>query len=380
MAWSEPLFICIVLLFLLLAELYLVRQNSSLLILLSIVTALACLTRYIGITLIVSGWLIISLTEKISPKTKIWHSFLFILTVTGLFGLWIGRNYAVSSTFFGSSMLSDYTLADNVALTIQGVYFWWIPVAVIDRLGLTGLNIITVVALAIAITCFLRVVPKENRTALKVVLSQTRPIVTFVVIYTAFLVISCTVRRYDPIGIRFLSPIYAPVVILTLSGAQAVIQMMEKQYSKRKINSIVVAISLIFLLPSMRTVGLNTTTRIMQGAGGYSTDLWQQSETIQYLQSHTLENNYPIYSNAADSMYILTGINGQLIPWKTASNSTPNNPDSIHPWPASPQAYLVWFDNAHNTVVTMDELKMKADFSERQRFSDGIIYIVSRKD
>jgi hypothetical protein len=90
--WSEIQFISLVLLFLLLAERYLARRNLPLLVLMAIVAALASLTRYIGITLMGSGVIIILLLSRIKAKARLLDAFLFGLVSTVPFALWILRN------------------------------------------------------------------------------------------------------------------------------------------------------------------------------------------------------------------------------------------------------------------------------------------------
>ena len=70
MAWTEPVFILFVLLYILSLDLFLKKESRTLLFLFSLCAALACLTRYIGILLIPLGMISIffyssnNLTEK----------------------------------------------------------------------------------------------------------------------------------------------------------------------------------------------------------------------------------------------------------------------------------------------------------------------------
>ena len=76
-AWTEPLFILWTTLFLLLLDSYLKEGSLTLLILLAIVTALASLTRYIGISCVVTGVAGILFLQKIPFRSKLIRLILF---------------------------------------------------------------------------------------------------------------------------------------------------------------------------------------------------------------------------------------------------------------------------------------------------------------
>lgn len=385
MAWSEPLFICFVLLFLLLTDRYLVTRNVILLTLLSVVAALASLTRYAGVTLLGSGLFVILLLLRTSPKVKMLHSFLFVLVSAMPLGLWMLRNYAVSGTFFGPRWPSKFTLADAVTLTIRGLFSWLVPDRFLQyRFALTGLSLATITIFGMIIVYLVKFVSKEDRSRLQAIIPQIGPIVIFIAVYTTFLITSSITIAYDAIGIRLLSPIHVPTLILMLSFAQKLIEPVGKHFSKKSINGVLITTAFVVLLPSLELTTQNTMIRITQGAGGYNTDLWQRSETVQYLRSHTLEGNYPVYSNAPDALYILAAMNGHMSPAKTAHNSPErlNSLSSIEvSWPESHKAYLIWFDNMQrDNLFTIDELKTIVDFESCNRFSDGAICVISRRN
>jgi hypothetical protein len=98
-------------------------------------------------------------------------------------------------------------------------------------------------------------------------------------------------------------------------------------------------------LPSLALTTQDTLNRIAHGAGGYNSDLWQQSETIRYLRSHALESGMPVYSNAPEALYISTEVRARISPRKSAYNSPESKADDLPniraSWPESPKAYLM---------------------------------------
>ena len=72
-AWSEPLFILLTVLFLLILNAYLKKKSTGLLLLLSSVATLACLTRYMGVALILTGAAAILSFQRSATRTKLLH-------------------------------------------------------------------------------------------------------------------------------------------------------------------------------------------------------------------------------------------------------------------------------------------------------------------
>ena len=120
-AWTEPLFIVFVLLSIIFVESYLSKNDTTSLILLSSSVALSCLTRYVGVSLILWGALIIIVFRRDGLKGRMAHLSLFILISALPLGIWLIRNYAISSTFFGPREPSGYTLPQTLSRAIDTV-------------------------------------------------------------------------------------------------------------------------------------------------------------------------------------------------------------------------------------------------------------------
>jgi hypothetical protein len=210
------------------------------------------------------------------------------------------------------------------------------------------------------------------------------PTVIFIAVYTVALEISSATTAYDPINYRLVSPLYVPTIVLVLSFVQKLAEPMERLFSKKDITRSLIVLSVILLLPALASnIGISR-LRITQGAGMYNTDRWQHSEIVLYLRSHALDSHYPVYSNSADALYILTTVDARMSPAKTAYNSpvrlnTLSDLDGS--WPEVPTAYLVWFDNSgRDFLFTFDELEAIVDVQSCGHFSDGTICLVSRRN
>jgi 4-amino-4-deoxy-L-arabinose transferase-like glycosyltransferase len=379
MALSEPLFICLTLLFLCLLKSYLEKADWVSLLLCSASAALASLTRYLGITLILSGiWVMIFLTRS-DRRAKVYPLLLFAFVSAMPLGLWTLRNYTLSGTPFGPRTPSIFSFTDNVTLVLRGIFAWLIPVRILVPNEFIFKIVVIVITLAFGafIAYLFRFTRKEDWLRLR---ADHRlwagPLTAFLAVYTMVLIALTTATAGDRISSRFLSPLYIPAIILVLS----LVYPLTKRMSRRALIARG-ALSLMFPLVFATAMTIFYSTH---GAGGYSSVLWQESETIRYLRSHALPGRDRIITTNHFALYFLMNLRSSLVPQKTADNS----PKIMHElkglkgtWPEQSPACLIWFGDERKVPAssfTLDELKTIADIRPYQRFSDGAIYTVSR--
>ena len=106
--WTEPLFICFVLLYLIFSEIYVEKRSLTSLVLLSLSITLAALTRKIGIPLIFTGIFYILFFNHDNLSTKIRHFFLYISILILPIGASLIRNYIYSDSWGGGNYSPVY--------------------------------------------------------------------------------------------------------------------------------------------------------------------------------------------------------------------------------------------------------------------------------
>jgi len=375
-AWSEPLFIVLVLLFLTYLDSYLARGDTGSLVLVSCFAALACLARYIGVTLIASGAVAILLLSRDRLKARVVACFLFGFLSCLPLGLWMLRNYSLTGTFAGGRAPSSYNLLQTAWFTFRTLASWYVPSSASERpllwLGLVGVSIL------VAGFCFgLR----ENSRKLRAALVRTGPGVLFTVVYSGFLVISATVVAFDKINSRLLCPIYVPFTLAMLGLAQLLVETWSQWLSSRLVNIVLIACVAVSVLNSIDD-NITHGTRCFSEGLGYSAREWKESETLNYLQHGTLSKRYQVYSNAPDAIYILMGLPARRSPSRAFYNS-PKRANSLSQlkgiWPEEGQAHLVWFNRKHRAYLfTPGDLERVANLEEIAMFDDGVVYFVSR--
>lgn len=380
--WSEPFFIFLLLLSFISAQSYLEKNNIISLMLFSSSVALSSLTRYIGVTVILWGVLIILVFYRDSLKNRMLHLFLFTLISAFPLGLWLIRNYAITGTFFGLRGSSTFTCSQNLAFLINSLLYWYIPARIADHR-------LILMIVGTAAVLFTGLSLRKGWQDGKAMLRQIYPIVMFVVTYTAFLVISSTTTAYDQIDSRLLSPIYVPLLLFWLILTQVIVDPYRKWFSKKIVNSfLLISIAVWLVYPILSTilnlVKLISVGQVYSGKGqAYNGKEWMDSETIQYLLQHqTIESECTIYTNGPEASYILANLTTKMSPAKRKYNS-PEAVDVVSKrgiWPEESNACLVWFEKLEwqDFLFTIDELRAIANIELVARFEDGAIYSITR--
>ncbi|MHB1391437.1 MAG: ArnT family glycosyltransferase [Thermoleophilia bacterium] len=372
MVWSEMPFICLVMLSLVFSVLYLEKKEYAYLALLAISVSLAAMTRYIGITLIIWGALIIVAFQRVSLKRKV-AQLVFFLTVSVLpVGLWMLRNHAVSGTFMGPRYSTIFTLHQNIARAFDAFLGWYAPAWAIDHRGLLLLT-------AVAMLLILGSDARDTWRLIKLKAVPIGSIALFVLIYTLFLIISASMTAFDLIGGRLLTPVYLPLTLLVIFVIQVALRSDRRYLPTRIFNTAMifgVFLWLLFPLVSMQS----------QAGLEYNGDAWRGSQTIQYLlHDGAFVSDYPIYSNAPEAVYMLADMKAKNSPARLKhfySTETALPLTAVRDqWPPGDRAYLIWFiyPDARGFLYSINDLAEIVNLEPIAQFDDGVVFIVSRK-
>jgi len=383
MAWSEPLFICFVLLYLIFSESYLEKADTTSLLLLSLSVALACLTRYIGVILIFTGIVSILVFCRNSLRVKIRHLILFVSISAFPIGMWVIRNYFLSGTLFGPRASSIFTLSQNLAFTLSTLLSWYIIPKRISEHSPT-LIFLSLVLLSATVGFLANLIIRGNWSKVRTFLSEMRVLLLFTIAYVGFLVISSTTTAYDRIGDRLLSPVFVPLTLILLFLASKILMSPKKWLPPKGVN-ILLAVAIVMWLLYSSIVATRSIVNAMSHGIGYSGESWKSSQTIEYLRQNQalVSECVVIYSNAPDALYVLANLTARMSPEKTHYNSPEIVQDisSLRKsWPEESNSCLVWFDKIDRKYLfTVDELQAVANMQLIIRTEDGAVYSVARE-
>jgi len=359
MLWSETVFVLLVLFFIVAFHQYLLTEKKNWLLTAAIVAAIACSIRYVGITLLITGGLLILLYFQLNWRTKLKHIGLLALVGCSLPLLNIIRNKLLTETVAGIRQSSLKTVETN-AHDLLNVLGYWFPNSDNDS-STTILIIGLVLMIMVFILLIYRLLQQQFFASIITLLCL------FILVYGGLILFIASVSRFETLSSRLLIPLFIPLVLL-IAYCFYTWMTAFKGYKK-------VLIILVFSV--WYAIGANhhyqTHVFNWEGIGyagipGYTDDLWKGSPLLKFMKSH--HNNYqaPIYSNANDAVFFLANIKAHPLPHKDL-------PQEIQPFLQHQHIYLVWFEYGKNPDL-IDDVYIRTHFKQAKewQFKDGSIF------
>ena len=355
-AWSEPLFLLLTLAATYCLERALSEDGRPWVLAAAGLVALACLTRYAGVALILGGAISLLMTRcPIRRKGATAAAFIF---VAGLpLGLWLVRNLVVAGSATGGRPSSSEDVATATGRALSGMGAWlvgdWVP-----RTLAAGL----MVAFLLAVARLL-------------VVSEHRSLVPLTTTTGALLVgsiVSASIAAVDDFDDRLLSPFYVPVAILAFV-------MLDRWAEAWKATWVLAIAGLWLLAVPMIEVAKETVEARQVGAGGYAHTDWQKSEVMQRLREDAVTT--PLWTNAPAAVwFLLDGREARLSPRRHAYRS-PDTPTNDLAYLEAALAHgpvtVAWFDQrAEPYFFRPDELALLFEVETLTSSRDGEIFAI----
>lgn len=366
MAWSEAVFILLAVLSLLCLARLGHRKSWGTLATLSVLVGLACLERYAGVTLILTGAIAISvIVPAASVRERLAYAVGFCLFSSVLPGLWFLRNHMLAGQTTGLHHMNWRTLGDMgrllvVALDIMATWFSSRFHFGTASGAVMGLVLLLVGAAAVVS----RWKPCERRSRGTVVVWTAG---LFVLVYTTFMAFCGASLSWDPEQ-RHMTPAYVFVMLLVFAGVEDGFRLLGTWFGGRAwVRASGLVLMALWLFYPLRGAYRTVRFAMREGAGAYSTRLWQQSALMDWLRANPLEGT--VYSNVCDALYLLAEIRARQTPhhWMDVGQFTQDM--------ASSTSYVVW---SHNLdwpfLYDLRELRSRWRLEPVAELSDGAVY------
>lgn len=364
--WSEPLFILFVILSLWQTERFLASRKIKFLILGAVLAALACLTRYIGITLVVTGLILLFFTLDASFRKRIRACIIFGSISTFPMILWLIRNQLAAGCLTGWRSASTTSFLENVSLSGEVLSHMVLPVRVV-ALGGGAWWFAGVVILSLGMVAIVGYRRYQRRQIWKC--SATMCVIIFCGVYTGIVLLSATLVAFDDLNWRLLSPVCVPWVLMVFFSLDELFfgrppslrcHSLGKSMSKRAFIALILAIFFWVTFSSARNF-VRVKFSILYGAGGYNSKTWHESETVAYIRAHHIRD--PVFSNAPDAIYFFTGRPAHNSPHRFEASKAKAKNNELKEFEsrvdANRGATLVWFEEAEwrTYLYSLEELQ-----------------------
>lgn len=375
-ASTEPVFALLVLVFVVEAGEYLERGKSLSFILLIITAALAFLTHYLGIAVILAGLVILYLKPSITPMRRLVNLILFAAISALPTIVWLVGNRIVSSELTREIALASFPIAENLWFALHAISKWFLPL----RTPATARILIFSLLFILMLGLLAAIIARDRNRWARSNLPQVMPSLCFLFIYLGCLVASARGGVFDPINDRLLSPAYVPLILLMVFTLDNLREFPDRHSLRKALNIILIAGFSIWLAYRVSRVAKVTWMFFRDGPRGYATAEWRESDLVQHIRNHSPHGQ--VYSNAPDAVYILAGISARLSPRKHPSFSPTSTTDDILQFKKSlasdTATYLVWFENNYrgSYLYSLQELRSMFDVDTVAATSDGAVYLV----
>ncbi len=373
MAWSEPLFIFFGFLGVYFIIDYLQNNKNSFLYISAILFSLAFLTRYVGITLVVSGALAVLFLNDRSVKKRIIDCVAFTIISCILVSIWIMGTNSSPRTFVFHPI--NYI---EIKTTLINISRWLLPDRIpnIISVGISGMFVMGVICGFIIVG---RKMYKMVRESYEVkILKSVIFFILFIIIYMTFLIISKSFfDAHIPIrDFRILSPVFIASLIFVIFFLRILIL----YFSENKILKIVVSVFCILFLVSYIIGIINPLIlAYKEGQIGYANKDWALSETINGLKRYP--DSTLIYSNGPDVIYLRTGKSAKMFPLLKNPYTLQGNDnfqtqvEMMLEEVDKGDGIIVFFDRiGRNYLLSKDEIKSNFDINLIEEYPDGTIY------
>jgi hypothetical protein len=374
---SDPLFMLMVLFFLMCAAAYLKSGGTRYALVAAALVIIACFQRYAGLSLVIAGSLMAAYRNRKVRRWAAASAILFgLITAAPILGWGYLHNAPINGTVFGARLPSIPTL--NFTTGAEKVLYWFIPYRFIASAGALYL------LAGIMAVCALLVIVTDARQFLRRI-DQPTVIAHGIFLLVYFSVLVFDISYYELKGLKTdrIHIIALPSLLLVLSAMGSHFL----QAGKRKAGStLVYGVAILACLawsafPITRSAEYVRNSMINGDISSYNSinkgDV-QKSELAKYLRGLRMDDER-VYSNGGDTTWLILRREVSAVPVLNSVDRAGELQTRYAGWPgAGNQGYVVWLNaEAHKTnYATPQELSSIADMQLLYGDGSATVYYV----
>lgn len=267
--------------------------------------ALACLTRYAGVALILAVLPLLLLRDGPRLRERAREAAFFLAVAALPLGLWLLRNTLLTGSPTGARPIAGEPLPTVLWNTFQTLESWLYPgfeAARVERFMNAG-TIAVLLALAVVVVAYAvrgGGVAKARERSFALVNG------TFALVYAAFLVITASLTFVDD-GFRHVAPLLVPLLLLTVLAMDRLWRWVRERGGMRLTVSLTALMALGLCL-WLSLAALRNVEDIAEANGegapdSFTTARWRDSETVRYVRDHRIGIQSRLISAAALPLY-----------------------------------------------------------------------------
>ncbi len=366
MLWSETLFITEIIIFIWCCFYYFKNSTLKNLWGVACIAALAADTRLAGVTVIITGGLLIVLSRELKGIKKWNHFFIYSLVSSSLLTINLVRNFLVATSFTGARQKGDTPILMNVKYFGEVIGDWF-SLSKISNLSPLFFGLIFIFLLS-AISIYRYSKKIEHNSFEKIS-------ACFTWVYLMFMLLSATFSKYEAINNRLLAPFFIPVLFTVGFYSISFIEWVKKPKLKYLISTLI-ALAGFFIIYNYYNGVVTTHQQNKEGGiGGYGEDDWLYSDLLLSVQkdSSCFIQGIPVYANASHAVYFYTKRHLSILP-------ETKHVKQLQEFYELPQNILIWLTNEDNPAIeTLDAIKIHKNLTVIKQYKDGFIFLCTPK-
>lgn len=370
MAWSEFLFVFLLLVYLVSFELYQEKARLVWFVTAAMAVGLAAVTRYIGVVLLPLGAVTVFLFCHSELKSKLRAGLIFLAIAIVPTALWAWRTFTLTGAPFGPRGIPQISLNNASNLTIDVLAGWYFPAELVS-------NRMFLFLLASLFGFIAGAVWVKRGTDRSDALRKLGGLLGVVIAYLIVVVYSNVTMNLDPINERLLSPMYIPIAILVFVFLEKLTDTLPTFKLPRSIWrwALVFGFLLYLILYPGKQLQAQVNNYFMHKGWGWGGISWRQNQVIQHLVTNPdVTHDCALYSNASDVIYLNGGLESKYIPAKPRYMQIKK---LLVPQAAAYNgkicvAWLKGIDRSY--LPTLEELQSVTDMQKIMEWKDGGLY------
>jgi hypothetical protein len=372
---SDYLFIALTLSMVYLCDVYLSENRLPTIGWMIIISALAMLQRYIGVTLLLTAVWVVFQYSQTTLAGRLQRTALLGLSFLPV-GIWV-----LSLPVEAVVRNDPSSLLENFHWFTFSILSWFVPEAELydhpfrTQVGVWGLWGGVIACGLVVWRC------GKNRGAN---VSTPFPLFLFGGVYTVLLLVIASLTSFNTLDSRFASPVFIPLIALVLS-------VMEKTlfsgFIRLKLPTVLMYAVVSLPLLAVLSLSVMRSVAVIQvqheNGGGYTSREWYDNDVIAYWLAHKPSGEYLVFGNYPAGLAVHT--------WHVALSSPrrtnhPNAGEAVIPletylpslFEAGKESYLVWIEpNEYTHVYSVEELRAIVDVEVVYESADGGIYRIA---
>jgi len=344
-AWSEMPYIffslCSVLCLTCLAASDGSRGRLYLLFVAAVFAACVALMRYIGVSVIVTGALVILLDRRFSLKQRLLEAIGFGIVAAGPTGAWVVRNMLNTGTPAGPRPDSPTGPGYNLWSTVSQMVSDLVSGDILRTLWPAGAYMATAAFGMLFVMLLLLATNRHDRTTIGRYVRRAFPMMLYVSVYLASLAVVASVWSFIPLYVRFVAPTYPFLASLLIAFGCRLSSALLANTDRRAFLGTFV--TLLLLLVALQTPSTLIVRNGAEQGYSYNSPFWRQAESVSWAQRE-LEPGTTVYTNHGYALKLrLPEVELQ---WMPSDEASPSEHERFYQGlAASPSACAIIYKN-----------------------------------